>query len=50
MEVVTEIKGKALAMGVKAVGIALVVAVNRFAPKGGLPWIFSILPTDSLLP
>lgn len=37
METATEIKEKALAMGAKAVGIASVNAINRFAPPGHRP-------------
>ena len=36
-EAAAEIKDKALTMGIRAVGIASVVAVNRFAPEGHRP-------------
>ena len=37
METATEIKEKTLAMGARAVGIASVEAINRFAPPGHRP-------------
>jgi hypothetical protein len=42
MEAATQMKEEALGMGARAVGIASVEAINRFAPPGHRPSVKSL--------